>query len=251
MKSIIFTIVAVFVSIGVFAQAPCTPDSTTYPYDGLHPSTLPDAKAGTAYSQTINFKFPKDTATTYQGFGVTVRVDSITIDSARHLPASFTYACGNKTCTYPGGKYGCVQITGNPTSGEIGTHDIEVYYTAFVTETQFGIPIVLHDSGKIAFKIDAGSGIFNAPANNMFTISPNFPNPFNHSTEIEFNAPGNVDGSFSVSNELGQKVYTQQVKTIGGQNTILFERNALPAGMYFYSLQFGNDIVTSRMVIKD
>jgi hypothetical protein len=248
MKKLTFTLL--LLCSYIFVSAQCTPDSVTYPGTGIHPTSLPDAVSNVSYSQTVQFKFPKDTSMNYMGFPITARIDSVKIDSAK-LPKSFTYKCNSTNCLYKGGQYGCVLLTGSPVNAQIGTYNMEIYYTAHIFITSLGAPAVMSDSGKIALKIVHNSGIFYQTADNAFALSQNYPNPFSATTQITFNSGGNMNASLKVSNELGQTVFTNNIRAHEGQNIINFERAGLPSGIYFYSIQAGNDVVTRRMVIKD
>jgi len=254
MKKIYFLLALVFVFLNVSAQAQCTPDSVNFPKDSLiTPATL-SATAGVTYNQTVQFRFPKDTTITQSGFTASVHVDSVTFDSVRNFPSSFNYQCGNKTCTYRGGQYGCVLITGSPTSSQIGNYKLEVYFIAYLTGTSgilTGSHFTFPDSGKVTLSITHNTGIFNQPVNTSFELAQNYPNPFNSNTEISFNSPDIQPAYLIVRNELGQQVYNKEIHAVQGFNILNFNRSSLPQGMYFYSIQSGNNIITRRMVIKD
>jgi hypothetical protein len=251
MKKIIFTIFALIVFYGAKAQSPCIPDSIHYPGDGIHPDSLPHARAGVAYSQVIQFRFPTDTQLTVSGSKYQVHIYSAKIKSVFGLPASFAYQCSDTSCTYKSGKYGCLLLTGNPVASQVGKHVLQVNFLLDVHVTTLGVDANnVPDSGFINFTIDAGSGIFYG-GNNSNIVSQNFPNPFNVNTEIQFNTSSSQPVAFKVTNELGQQVYVRSLPATQGLNSFTFERNNLPSGMYFYSIQMGNDIVTRRMVIKD
>lgn len=71
-----------------------------------------------------------------------------------------------------------------------------------------------------------------------FTLNQNFPNPFNHSTEISFYIPQNSMVSLKVYDVLGKQVAAlvdKQLQT--GNYTTTFDASDLQNGMYFYRLQ--------------
>lgn len=84
-----------------------------------------------------------------------------------------------------------------------------------------------------------------------FSISQNFPNPFNPTTTIEFQVPppgGEV--SLKVFNMLGQKVGTLVQEYLkSGKHTVVFGGENLPSGTYIYRLQVGNEILCRKMVM--
>ena len=73
-----------------------------------------------------------------------------------------------------------------------------------------------------------------------------YPNPFNLITTIEFPNPEQSEYSFSVTDLAGRVVYVH-----GKINTcaIEFNRNDLPAGVYFIELR-GDKIYRAKLVIE-
>lgn len=76
------------------------------------------------------------------------------------------------------------------------------------------------------------------------------PNPFSIKTNISFNSLKDQEITFTVKNLLGKTVFTQKMYVIKGDNTIEFYKNDLNPGMYLYSLQTTNEIISKRLVIK-
>ena len=252
MKKIFLLLSLVLIFFKVSGQTPCTVDSSKFPKGtsfGIYPDSL-TAPANYPYSQTMQFKFPKDT--TEGGFPVVI--DSVHVDSVKTLPKTFSYECMSKTCSYKGGSYGCAVITGSPVNKQAGVYNLHIYFTVYVHSTFITAEIPVPDSGAIKLTIDSNhhsSGIFYQPANPGFEVGQNYPNPFNQNTEILFNSPDMQPVSIIIRNELGQQVYAQKLQALQGPNSFSFERNNLPQGMYFYSVQQGINIVTKSMVIKD
>lgn len=77
-----------------------------------------------------------------------------------------------------------------------------------------------------------------------------YPNPFTTSTKIYFVTTKFQRLKFSVKNLLGKTVYTEEIEAEEGENTIPFYRNSLKKGMYIYTLQSENEVVSKRLVIK-
>jgi hypothetical protein len=128
-----FSVVAIF-----SANAQCVPDPA-YTNVGIYPDSATGFSSGCVgvqYDQLITNVVPADTCVVVvPGFPcVTVSIDSIKIVSFTGLPAGFTYSCydaGNSTsppdqCTYEGGTIGCAAITGMPTAGEVGIHNLVI-----------------------------------------------------------------------------------------------------------------------------
>ena len=76
------------------------------------------------------------------------------------------------------------------------------------------------------------------------------PNPFTSLTQITFNATSNSTIIFNVKNVLGKVVYKNTFKTKSGKNSIPFYKNNLSKGIYIYSIQDKEQIISKRIVIQ-
>lgn len=77
------------------------------------------------------------------------------------------------------------------------------------------------------------------------------PNPFSNTTTLKFqNNNNNENLVFLVKNVLGKIVYKKKYKLKKGNNKIIFSRGDLNAGMYIYSFQTSDRVITKRFVIK-
>ncbi|WP_372744727.1 T9SS type A sorting domain-containing protein [Lutibacter sp.] len=76
------------------------------------------------------------------------------------------------------------------------------------------------------------------------------PNPLSIKTQISFVSNKGQLIEFSVKNLLGKTVYNERIEVSVGNNSIQFNRNNLPQGMYIYSLQTDTEIISKRLVIK-
>ena len=94
---------------------------------------------------------------------------------------------------------------------------------------------------------------------NQFSLEQNFPNPFNPSTKIKFEIPGqarnnNALVTLKVYDILGNEVATlvNEEKPAGEYeiefNPVSGIRN-LASGIYFYQLKAGNLIQTKKMIL--
>lgn len=77
-----------------------------------------------------------------------------------------------------------------------------------------------------------------------------YPNPFNSNTKINFQSTKIQKVEFAVKNLLGKIVYSEFVTTKIGYNAIPFYRYDLIKGMYIYSLQTENEIISKRLIIR-
>jgi outer membrane protein assembly factor BamB len=83
-----------------------------------------------------------------------------------------------------------------------------------------------------------------------FSLSPNYPNPFNPSTTLSFslNQPASV--TLTIWNVLGQKVATVlDARQDAGWHRIRFDASSLGSGVYFARLQVQNRTQIQKMVL--
>ena len=76
------------------------------------------------------------------------------------------------------------------------------------------------------------------------------PNPFTSTTQIVFSSSFDSSIQLTVINILGTTVFKKTYKTKVGKNIIPFYKNDLAPGMYIYSIQYSNSIISKRFVIK-
>jgi hypothetical protein len=102
-----------------------------------------------------------------------------------------------------------------------------------------------------AFTYFSGSEVEIGAAPKEFTLHPNYPNPFNPSTSIEFTIPEDGFVSLKVYNLLGQEVAVLfEGEAVGGriyQQT--FDASQLPTGVYVSRLSYGGQSLIQKMVL--
>jgi len=88
-----------------------------------------------------------------------------------------------------------------------------------------------------------------------YLLYQNFPNPFNPTTKIKFEIPGqarndNLLVTLKVYDLLGREIATiiNEEKPIG-EYEVEFDAAGLPSGIYFYQLRSGNYTETKKMVL--
>lgn len=87
-----------------------------------------------------------------------------------------------------------------------------------------------------------------------YSLSQNYPNPFNKTTKIDFAAPANADARITIYNILGQKVFTFNVVTKNGTNTVVWNGvnengSECTSGIYLYSLKLNGSFYSRKMVL--
>ncbi len=81
-------------------------------------------------------------------------------------------------------------------------------------------------------------------------LNQNYPNPFNPSTTISFSVPENGNAVVKVYDVLGKEVATLLNESLNaGFHTVKFDASSLTSGIYFYSIKFGNQILTNKMML--
>ncbi|RJP66070.1 MAG: T9SS C-terminal target domain-containing protein [Ignavibacteriales bacterium] len=99
----------------------------------------------------------------------------------------------------------------------------------------------------------------NKPLN--FSLSQNFPNPFNPTTKIKYSIPVETGHSAAGGSSL-QQVLLKVYDVIGNEVAVLvneeqptgeyeveFSANRLSSGVYFYQLTQGSNIIIKKMVL--
>ena len=76
------------------------------------------------------------------------------------------------------------------------------------------------------------------------------PNPFTSNTKISFYNSKSQDVILTVKNLLGKTVYTFTFDSKKGNNSIPFYRDGLVSGIYIYSIQTDEEIISKRLVIR-
>jgi photosystem II stability/assembly factor-like uncharacterized protein len=109
------------------------------------------------------------------------------------------------------------------------------------------------DSGTILYTNNGGITGINGKPNDMpsvFTLFPNYPNPFNPTTTISFGLPSPSFVNIEIYNTLGQKVQLLISEAMNaGYHTLSFDAKNLPSGIYFYRLQAGSRRETKKMML--
>jgi hypothetical protein len=79
------------------------------------------------------------------------------------------------------------------------------------------------------------------------TLEPNYPNPFNPDTTIEFNIGKGDRGVLTVFNSKGQAILLK--KFASGDYEYEWDAGDLPSGVYMYRLKTNTIDITKKMVL--
>ena len=85
---------------------------------------------------------------------------------------------------------------------------------------------------------------------NTYTLSQNFPNPFNPETKIKFNLPSSAEIIIKVYDIRGKEIKTliNEYKQAGTYE-VEFNASNLPSGVYFYKMISGSYSETKKMIL--
>ncbi len=87
---------------------------------------------------------------------------------------------------------------------------------------------------------------------NGYKLAQNSPNPIDGLTNITFELPKPTKVSLSVYNMQGQAIYTiiDNADMTTGEYTVEFDTSNLKGGIYFYTLQNEEVVITKRMIVQ-
>ncbi len=111
---------------------------------------------------------------------------------------------------------------------------------------QFG-----NDLYKVEFE-EMGTSIYEEVAANpsSFELLPNYPNPFNPSTQLQFELNQPSYTKITVYSTTGQVVKEIDMgKIASGLHSVRFDASSLASGIYLYSVQSGSQIRTGKMTL--
>ncbi len=83
-----------------------------------------------------------------------------------------------------------------------------------------------------------------------FSLSSNYPNPFNPSTQIEYSVPDDAYVSLKVYNTLGQQAACPVDGMVkAGIHKVVFNASGLSSGVYYYKIESDNKVLVKKMMV--
>jgi len=83
-----------------------------------------------------------------------------------------------------------------------------------------------------------------------FELYPNFPNPFNGSTQISFSIPIQNDVDLTIYNIKGQQIEHQTFESLeAGTHRIKWDAKNLPSGLYLYEIETGDVKLSGKALL--
>ena len=258
-------------------NAQCTPDALYQDsLFGIWPDTiqnLPSCNSGLTYHAELTIKTPStlieaaagdSSMTSFDTLGSTFQiadwpVDSMSLVQVSGLPNGLNLNCVSSNCVLAGDLLTCVSVDGT-TSDPVGIYPIVILidiYTHGILDLgiiQYPIATSLFDAtgsyeSITGYEIVVTSSTSVEVINfNEFTLLQNNPNPSNGNTEIKFNTPISENVTFVVTDMFGKLVYSESIQSVSGMNIVKLT-NPLSAGIYTYSVNNNNMLLSKRMII--
>jgi hypothetical protein len=119
-------------------------------------------------------------------------------------------------------------------------------YTGQTSITENNMIVISPDKNDIG----VGTGT-KKEINPAFSVSNNYPNPVKGKTVVNayIQTPGNL--SMEITNVMGQNVMNiQKGLSPSGTSQFVFDGNSLSPGIYFYTVKFGNERITKKMIVE-
>lgn len=131
------------------------------------------------------------------------------------------------------------------------TEGQEVSVTVIDSRQSTTGPVIRADAVKIY--IPDPTGVEDTAPKTMpgsFALAQNYPNPFNPATVIRYTLPVTGNVKLSIYNSLGQKVKTLVDGFLeAGSHEVNFNAVGFTSGVYFYTLEFGDNRLSRKMIL--
>ena len=272
-------LILIFAYSTLFANSQCIVNPTYQDslYD-IWPDTiqnLPHATQGIPYYTQIDLKTPTtlieaasgdSSVTSIDTLGTSFYVgdwpvDSMVLVETIGTPSGITLDCNTPNCSYVGDIVGCANVYGT-TNDPAGIYPITIVVNVYThgSITVFGLQVPVETdlySATGAYETVSGYNIVVNSATAIetfhednFVLFQNSPNPLNENTQIKFNSPRSQDVIFKVYNLLGEEIESHLLVSSVGLNTVKLNTSSYSEGVYLYSINNGNQLLTKRMVVK-
>jgi len=230
--------------------------------------TLSETSSG-AYEGSNHYQFDYEISNWYAGFGLNLinwQGDGFGYDFTGY--DSLQLAC---RIDGPGSVYIILNDADNATgSDEVYLDDISDSYQKFTIPLSSFTGMPLNDIGEIAVGlsgVQSGSGVFciddirlkplvSAVENDEtqkpseFNLCQNYPNPYNHITEISYHVPFKSKVKITLYDVSGKKVKTLVDETKSqGNYRVKVDGNNLASGIYYYQLRTGKYTLVKKMAL--
>jgi hypothetical protein len=90
-----------------------------------------------------------------------------------------------------------------------------------------------------------GLGIKNYSSMNDLSV---YPNPTVNETEVSYNTTSPVPVNMKLVDLLGNEILSQRAQSFAGLNKFKIDISYLPAGVYYITLNAGNNLLTKKLI---
>ena len=204
------------------------------------------------YIGSIANKFSSESIANDFGWGSKFKLHSIMNEFGRFGSKFSSYSAFNSFATTPpiiinkNNEFVCYLTVNNFKTPSITTDSaIECAINSFKSPISAHKDIIFKDIPPES----GGSSVEDKLIQEQFTLLGNYPNPFNPSTNIQFEIPEKSHVRLSVYSITGQSVISLIDWTVAeGRHIIKWEPVGLSAGLYLYSLEAGKKKLMGKML---
>ena len=177
---------------------------------------------------------------------MTLDVNHVTFD-VQGLPNGINYQCDIVSCQYPSSIDGCIQLYGIPNVAGTFSVPVEMIINIqipSITDPIFGTVIFPATNLDIPAFAAQTYDLFISDATSIKNVeytSNIYPNPTNSDFTIEINSPKQIE----ILNSLGQKVYSENVRS-----NITINKLELGTGIFVVKIWDNNSIEKHKLIIQ-
>ena len=126
------------------------------------------------------------------------------------------------------------------------------------TNVLFTVPVLSEGAisfGDVSVSDNRGAlldaqAIYDAPIPKVFSVSQNFPNPFNARTSLSFGLPAAALTTVNIYNVAGQLVESMSLGELtAGHHSVVWDASDVSSGIYFYKISAGDSNETMKMTL--
>lgn len=281
MKKILLTLSLILGYAYSYSQ--CTPDpiyqdSTYNIWPDTNINLPPIPLQGEPYETVLNIKTPTTLIEAAGGdssftqldttiFGVSYSfqladwpVDSMSLVSIDGLPNGLSLNCSYSNCVLPGNVLTCATVSGNTNDPE-GVYPVTIWVDVYTHGTldlgliQYPLSTSLFEAtgsyeSVNGYKIVIGPTSYEFINSHDFILLQNFPNPTRGITTIKFNTPSSDIVTLLITDMFGKVVLSEEFSSVVGVNELNLNLG-LSSGIYNYSILYGSEILSKRLIISD
>ena len=139
-----------------------------------------------------------------------------------------------------------------PLSSEIGLHQIIFETTTYVSNVPFIGTTTQEDVIDYYYlEVSTPSSTFNQFDNTTFELKGAYSDPIIDQVRIQFVSGTSKNIVFKTYNLLGDEIESQLILSSRGVNTINLNTSSYSEGIYLYSINNGDKVLTKRMVVQN